>query len=88
MVRSSASATSGIGRFRGQEWIKFLDLLTRQTPDGIEVHVSCDNYATHKHANLSFTFKGSANGLGGFIMAVTDAVPAAAPRLWRPARLV
>jgi len=39
-------------RHRHQEWIKFLNLLKKQTPDGVEVHVICDNYATHKHAKV------------------------------------
>ena len=37
---------------RHQEWIKFLNLLKKQTPDDVEVHVICDNYATHKHAKV------------------------------------
>jgi len=39
-------------RHRHQEWIKFLNLIKRQTPGGVEVHVICDNYATHKHAKV------------------------------------
>lgn len=39
-------------RHRHQEWIKFLNLLEKQTPDDIDVHVICDNYATHKHAKV------------------------------------
>ena len=39
-------------RHRHQEWIKFLNLIKRQTPDGVEVHLICDNYATHKHAKV------------------------------------
>ena len=39
-------------RHRHQEWIKFLNLLKQQTPAGVEVHVICDNYATHKHAKV------------------------------------
>ena len=36
-------------RHRHQEWIKFLNLIKAQTPGGVEVHLICDNYATHKH---------------------------------------
>lgn len=39
-------------RHRHQEWIKFLNLIKKQTPDGVEVHVICDNYATHKHPKV------------------------------------
>lgn len=39
-------------RHRHQEWIKFLNLIKKQTPVGVEVHVICDNYATHKHAKV------------------------------------
>ena len=36
-------------RHRHQEWIKFLGLIKKQTPDDQDVHLICDNYATHKH---------------------------------------
>ena len=39
-------------RHRHQEWLKFLNLIKQQTPEGVEVHVICDNYATHKHAKV------------------------------------
>lgn len=39
-------------RHRHQEWIKFLNLIQQQTPEGVDVHVICDNYATHKHAKV------------------------------------
>jgi transposase len=39
-------------RHRHQEWIKFLNLIKAQTPDGVEVHLICDNYATHKHPKV------------------------------------
>lgn len=37
---------------RHQEWLKFLNEIKRQTPDGQEVHLICDNYATHKHEKV------------------------------------
>lgn len=37
-------------KHRHQEWIKFLDLLDRETPADKQVHLIVDNYATHKHA--------------------------------------
>ena len=39
-------------RHRHQEWLKFLKLIKQQTPEGVEVHLICDNYATHKHAKV------------------------------------
>lgn len=34
------------------EWLQFLRRLDRETPKGLELHVICDNYATHKHATV------------------------------------
>lgn len=39
-------------RHRHQEWIRFLNLIKRRTPSDKEIHIICDNYATHKHANV------------------------------------
>ena len=39
-------------KHRHQEWIRFLNLLRKETPKGKEVHVICDNYATHKHTRV------------------------------------
>ena len=36
-------------KHRHQEWIGFLNLIRRTVPAGKEVHIICDNYATHKH---------------------------------------
>ncbi len=36
-------------RHRHQEWLKFLRLIDRQTPQGKDLHLIVDNYATHKH---------------------------------------
>lgn len=41
-----------MNRHRHQEWIHFLNLIRRSTPDKKEVHIICDNYATHKHAKV------------------------------------
>jgi len=32
-----------------QEWLKFLRLIDRSTPNGLDLHLIADNYATHKH---------------------------------------
>jgi len=39
-------------RHRHQEWMKFLRLIKSQAPTEGEVHLICDNYATHKHAKV------------------------------------
>jgi transposase len=33
-----------------QEWLKFLRLIDRQTPQDTQLHLIVDNYATHKHS--------------------------------------
>lgn len=38
-------------RHRHQEWLKFLKLIELNVPDR-EVHLICDNYATHKHPKV------------------------------------
>ena len=44
-------------RHRHQEWIKFLNLIKRNTPSDKEIHIICDNYATHKHAEVKAWMK-------------------------------
>ncbi len=39
-------------RHRHQEFIKFLNLIDRETPSDLAIHLILDNYATHKHANV------------------------------------
>lgn len=39
-------------RHRHQEWIRFLNLVKASAPAERQVHVICDNYATHKHAKV------------------------------------
>jgi hypothetical protein len=38
---------------RHQEWLRFLKQIDAQTPADRELHLSIDNYATHKHAKVS-----------------------------------
>jgi len=38
-----------MNKHRHQEWLRFLNLVCRSTPKDKEVHLICDNYATHKH---------------------------------------
>lgn len=39
-------------KHRHQEWIRFLNLIAKTMPPEKEVHIICDNYATHKHAKV------------------------------------
>ena len=43
---------TGMKQPRHQEWIRFLNLVRRAAPGKGQVHVVCDNYATHKHAKV------------------------------------
>ncbi len=39
-------------RHRHEEFLKFLRTIDREVPTGLQVHLICDNYATHKHPNV------------------------------------
>ena len=39
-------------RHRHTEFIKFLNTIDREVPDGLQVHLILDNYATHKHSQV------------------------------------
>ena len=39
-------------RHRHIEWLKFLRQIDRETPKKKDLHLICDNYATHKHPNV------------------------------------
>lgn len=39
-------------RHRHQEWLKFLRMIKSEVPGDKEVHLICDNYATHKHPKV------------------------------------
>jgi transposase len=39
-------------RHRHQEWLRFLRVIDQVTPDGKEIHLIADNYATHKHPKV------------------------------------
>ena len=39
-------------RHRHQAWLAFLRLIDRETPEGLDLHLVCDNFATHKHAKV------------------------------------
>lgn len=40
------------GKHRHQEWLKFLKKIDRETPQGLDLHLIVDNYATHKHPQV------------------------------------
>lgn len=40
-------------RHRHQEWIKFLELIDKETPAHLELHLIVDNYRTHKHEKVA-----------------------------------
>jgi transposase len=40
-------------RHRHEEFLKFLKTIDKKTPKGLQVHLTLDNYATHKHANVT-----------------------------------
>jgi transposase len=40
-------------RHRNQEWLSFLKLIDRTVPADLEIHLVADNYATHKHDNVT-----------------------------------
>ena len=44
-------------KHRHQEWLRFLNLIKRSVPKDKEVHLICDNYATHKHAKVKAWFE-------------------------------
>ena len=39
-------------RHRNSELLKFLRTIDREAPTGLQIHMICDNYGTHKHANV------------------------------------
>jgi transposase len=39
-------------RHRNTEFLKFLRMIDREVPKGLQIHMICDNYGTHKHANV------------------------------------
>lgn len=46
-----------MNRHRHQEWIAFLKQIKRSVPDDKEIHIICDNYATHKHPKVQSWLK-------------------------------
>jgi len=44
-------------RHRHQEWLAFLRQIDQSTPADKEIHIICDNYATHKHPKVKSWLK-------------------------------
>jgi transposase len=40
------------GRHRHQEWLAFLRKIEREVSPELDIHIICDNYATHKHPKV------------------------------------
>jgi transposase len=40
-------------RHRHEEFLKFLRVIDKETPNGLDVHLILDNYSTHKHADVA-----------------------------------
>ncbi len=40
-------------RHRHEEFLTFLRKVDRETPKGLQLHLICDNYATHKHPDVT-----------------------------------
>ena len=47
-VASGSVIAQHYRRHRHQEFLRFLKLIDAAVPDGLELHLVCDNYATHK----------------------------------------
>ena len=39
-------------RHRNTEFLKFLRIIDREVPKGLQIHMICDNYGVHKHPNV------------------------------------
>ena len=46
-------------RHRHQEWLKFLRLIDQTIPADRQLHLICDNYATHKPPKCSVGWRGT-----------------------------
>ena len=44
-------------RHRHQQWLAFLREINKATPKDKEIHIICDNYATHKHPKVKSWLK-------------------------------
>ena len=47
-VASGSVIAQHYRRHRHQEFLRFLKVIDAAVPDGLDLHLVCDNYATHK----------------------------------------
>jgi transposase len=52
-VLSGAVIGQCLPRHRHREFLKFLRIIDREVPKGLQIHLIPDNYATHKHENVN-----------------------------------
>jgi len=46
-----------LNKHRHQEWLRFLKLIDRETPQELDLHLIVDNYRTHKHEKVQAWLK-------------------------------
>jgi transposase len=56
-IESGVVISQCMARHRHQEWIKFLKHIDASTNPALDIHLICDNYATHKHAKVQSWLK-------------------------------
>ncbi len=54
-------------RHRHQEWIRFLKQIDQEVPSGLDIHIICDNYATHKHGSTDLLMGESGRPIAGAV---------------------
>lgn len=52
-IASGQIISKCMNRHRHQEWLNFLRHVANSVPPDKEIHIICDNYATHKHAKVN-----------------------------------
>ena len=51
-IRWTARLSTCMPKHRHREWIRFLNQIKRSVPKDKQIHIICDNYATHKHQKV------------------------------------
>jgi transposase len=52
-IASGRIISKCMNRHRHQEWLNFLRHVANSVPPDKDIHIICDNYATHKHAKVN-----------------------------------
>ena len=55
--RSARFISTCLPRHRHHESIRFLNLIDKEVPTDLDVHLICDNYATHTHERVQRWFR-------------------------------